>query len=169
MATVRRDSFTRLSGGEGGDEQFSFNIIFVHGLRGHPRATWEATPAASIERSSDATKKHKGFKSLFKQRVARPPSTSTAQANASSSQSSNVFWPEQYLVSDIPQARVWMYGYNADVIGGLFRRTTRTVSPSMGGICQPDLRGKSRTEGQSDLLAEIHALPPRPSSHNLRP
>lgn len=39
--------------------------------------------------------------------------------------SSSVFWPEQYLVSDIPQASVWTYGYNADVIGGLFQANNK--------------------------------------------
>jgi len=33
---------------------------------------------------------------------------------------SDTFWPEEYLVPDLPQARIWTYGYNADVIGGLF-------------------------------------------------
>lgn len=33
----------------------------------------------------------------------------------------DIFWPEEYLVADLPQARIWTYGYNADVIGGLFQ------------------------------------------------
>src|SRR3989440_9572847 len=41
------------------------------------------------------------------------------------SASSDVFWPEQYLVSDIASARVWTYGYNADVIGGLFQSNNK--------------------------------------------
>ena len=86
--------------------------------------TWETTPATGIESSSgDAAKKRKGFKSLFK-RVPTPPPTSTEQANTPS-QLSNVFWLEQYLASDIPQARVWTYGYNADVIGGLFQANNK--------------------------------------------
>jgi hypothetical protein len=102
-------------------------VVFVHGLRGHPRDTWEAGPAASSEHSSDATEKSKGFKSLFKRRAVRSPLTKTerAQASSSPSPSSKVFWPKQYLASDIPQARVWTYGYNADIIGGLFQANNK--------------------------------------------
>lgn len=32
-----------------------------------------------------------------------------------------VFWPRDYLVEDVSDAEVWTYGYNADVIGGLFK------------------------------------------------
>lgn len=39
----------------------------------------------------------------------------------STSPPSDIFWPEEYLVPDLPQARIWTYGYNADVIGGLFQ------------------------------------------------
>ncbi|KAF2468687.1 WD40 repeat-like protein [Lindgomyces ingoldianus] len=97
------------------------SIIFVHGLRGHPRGTWEATPVATSQPSSDATKKRRGVRSWFQQRAAAYPS-SAEHANASSS---SVFWPEQYLASDIPQARVWTYGYNADVIGGFFQANNK--------------------------------------------
>jgi hypothetical protein len=31
-----------------------------------------------------------------------------------------VFWPHDYLADDVPEARVWTYGYNADTIGGVF-------------------------------------------------
>ena len=102
-------------------------MVFVHGFRGHPRDTWEAGPAASSEHSSDATEKPKGFKSLFKRQAVRSPLTKTEQAQASSSPSpsSKVFWPKQYLASDIPEARVWTYGYNADIIGGLFQANNK--------------------------------------------
>lgn len=62
-----------------GENLTCFSIIFVHGLRGHPRSTWEDT-------------KHKGF-------------------------GPKVFWPEQFLAPDLPRARIWTYGYNANVIG----------------------------------------------------
>ncbi|KAI2469436.1 hypothetical protein F4781DRAFT_216030 [Annulohypoxylon bovei var. microspora] len=32
-----------------------------------------------------------------------------------------VFWPRDFLARDLPEARIWTYGYNADVIGGLFQ------------------------------------------------
>ena len=108
------------------------SVIFVHGLRGHPRGTWETAPATSSEPSSahgiDETKKHKSskflFKSVFKPQAGASPPTGTDQSQASN-YSSKIFWPEQYLAPDIPQARIWTYGYNADVIGGLFQANNR--------------------------------------------
>lgn len=124
MAAVHRLGLTRLPGTDTSDDQFRLNIIFIHGLRGHPRETWEAAPVVASERSNDATKKYKGASSWFYGRGAASPSSSTEQAHASSL-SSSVFWPEQYLASDVPQARVWTYGYNADVIGGLFQTNNK--------------------------------------------
>lgn len=41
------------------------------------------------------------------------------------SPSCTVYWPEEYLAPDIPRARVWTYGYDADVIGGLFQANNK--------------------------------------------
>ncbi|KAK3326590.1 hypothetical protein B0H66DRAFT_165615 [Apodospora peruviana] len=41
-----------------------------------------------------------------------------------------VFWPRDYLVPDIPEARVWTYGYNADVIGGMFQASNKNKCPT---------------------------------------
>lgn len=121
MANVHRHGFTRLSAGEPSDDQRSLNIIFVHGLRGHPRKTWEAAPATSRECSNDAVRDHTGWFPWFRRLATGSPSTSIEQVSVPSSSPSKVFWPEQYLASDIPQTIVWTYGYNADVIGGLFQ------------------------------------------------
>jgi hypothetical protein len=69
-----------------------------------------------ISTSDDVTDKRRGFRSLFKPHAA--PSQSIPP-------SPGVFWPEQFLVPDIPEAKVWTYGYNADVIGGLFQANNK--------------------------------------------
>ena len=43
-----------------------------------------------------------------------------------------VFWLEEYLASDIPEARIWTYGYNADVIGGLFQSNNKNCVSQHG-------------------------------------
>jgi hypothetical protein len=108
------------------------SVIFVHGLRGHPRDTWtgpietnanknadaEAEPGAD---TSTAGRKREGLKSLFRLRRAKAKPAEIGPPLASP----DVFWPEEYLVPDIPDARVWTYGYNADVIGGLFQSNNK--------------------------------------------
>lgn len=69
----------------------SYSIVFIHGLRGHPRETWE-TPAAHT-----------------------PP-----QDNDQNLRMRSICWIKDLLPKDIPDARIVTYGYNADVIPGLF-------------------------------------------------
>jgi len=98
-----------------------YSIIFVHGLRGHPRYTWEHSRDVGSEDAGVATpSKRKIFKS-FKSK----PSTSTVDNRTSEEHSGKLFWPDEYLTQDIPEARVWTYGYNADAIGGLFQANNK--------------------------------------------
>lgn len=97
------------------------SIILVHGLRGHPYETWASSKIAGDERVVGTSNFHQKIKSHFK-----PSSESNStQKGASSRQEEAVFWPQDYLVKDVSQARVWTYGYNADVIGGLFQANNK--------------------------------------------
>lgn len=89
----------------------------MHGLRGHPRHTWEDSRNVSSEDTGAATSSKRKIKSLFKTKS----STSTADNRTSEDRSAKLFWPDEYLTQDIPEARVWTYGYNADVISGMFQ------------------------------------------------
>jgi hypothetical protein len=77
------------------------------------------------------TKKYKGLRSLLKRRNGQSSATDTESALGRTSPASSsrplpaVFWPKEYLTVDIPQACVWTYGYNADVIGGLFQANNK--------------------------------------------
>ncbi len=104
------------------------SIILVHGLRGHPVETWASSKKAGNEHASDKravgpSSLRQKFKSHFE------PSTSSSESNSiqedTSSRHQKVFWPKDYLANDIREARVWTYGYNADVIGGLFQANNK--------------------------------------------
>lgn len=128
MVKINREGFTSLSGSVGAsDDQAVLNVIFVHGLRGHPRNTWtgpsDTNTDTEAEPGGDAAGQRKGLKSLFGLRKAKAKPTETGAPKPPAS--SDVFWPEEYLVPDIPRARVWTYGYNADVIGGLFQSNNK--------------------------------------------
>ncbi|KAF1925328.1 uncharacterized protein M421DRAFT_423886 [Didymella exigua CBS 183.55] len=96
------------------------NMVFIHGLRGNPRETWEAAMNAnhgnSSSSTSDTTEKSKGFISFLKRR----------KVNASIP-SCKVFWPDEYLAKDVPGARVWPYGYDADVIECFFQTNNKNA------------------------------------------
>jgi len=69
------------------------------------------------------------LKALFKSKPSSSASilttTSTADNETSKESSNKLFWPDEYLTQDIPEARVWTYGYNVDTIGGLFEANNK--------------------------------------------
>lgn len=89
----------------------------MHGLRRHPRHTWEDSRDVGSDGAGPATSSKRNIISYFKHKSL----TSTADNKTSKDGSAKVFWPDEYLPRDIPEARIWTYGYNADVIGGLFQ------------------------------------------------
>ncbi|RYP42951.1 hypothetical protein DL770_011993 [Monosporascus sp. CRB-9-2] len=121
MASVHRIGFTQLPVQNGAKDRYRVNIIFVHGLRGHPRHTWEDKRGVSSEETGTVTSsKRKTLTSFFRSK----PSASTA-GTAKEKLSNKVFWPDEYLTEDLPDARVWTYGYNADAINGLFQANNK--------------------------------------------
>jgi hypothetical protein len=69
---------------------------------------------------------------------------------------STIFWPEEYLVPDIPQACVWTYGYNADVIGGIFKANNKNSISQHG----QDLSVRLEREicNEKPLVFVVHSL-----------
>lgn len=80
------------------------SIVFVHGLFGHPKKTWESELTESTE-----------GKSYSKTDV-----------------KTKVFWPNDFLVEDLAQARIWTYGYNADLIREMFDAHGKTSISQYG-------------------------------------
>ncbi|KAL9123952.1 MAG: hypothetical protein Q9217_006671 [Psora testacea] len=99
------------------------SIVLVHGLRGHPFETWASSQQADDERAVGPSSRRQHIRSFFKSSTS--PSESYSTQKGTSSQQQQVFWPKDYLTKDIPQARVWTYGYNADVISGLFQANNK--------------------------------------------
>ncbi|TIA54020.1 hypothetical protein D6C77_07914 [Aureobasidium pullulans] len=140
------------------------SIVSVHGLRGHPKGTWTAAaPAAAAAPASNGsdntTKKPRGLKSLFKRRTAGPLSTTVDQVQRAlylSAIIGPVFWPEEYLAADIPQACVWTYGYSADVIGGLFQANNKNSISQHGRDLS--VRLERKVDNEKPIAFVVHSL-----------
>ncbi|KAK6950452.1 hypothetical protein Daesc_008780 [Daldinia eschscholtzii] len=106
-------------------------------VKGHPQTTWEDNSTGRGEHSAPTLWRRIGI------RISRPKSASNiisddddddkedgdeVEDQRSSSTQHKVFWPRDYLAEDFPKARVWTYGYNADVIGAFQANNKNSVS-----------------------------------------
>lgn len=91
----------------------------MHGLRGHPRHTWEDDRVVT-EKSAATAGIRKTLRSLFRSKSSTTDPQAQPGVDDPVASRLKVFWPEEFLAHDLRDARVWTYGYNADVIGGLF-------------------------------------------------
>lgn len=98
------------------------SIIFVHGLRGHPFQTWASNQQEGDQHVVGSSSRRRYIPSF---KTTTPGLDSNSTRSNATSQSQQVFWPQEYLAKDVSQARVWTYGYNADVIGGLFQANNK--------------------------------------------
>ncbi|KAK1633204.1 hypothetical protein BDP81DRAFT_473894 [Colletotrichum phormii] len=174
MTQVHRIGFTQLQGKSGTREEGSYrvkfatfawpdaepqltqgSIILVHGLRGHPRHTWESGKIVNTNDDHGPTiKKRTGLRSFFKSKRLTPdPSPSQAQDVSSPP---SVFWPDDFLTDDIPEARIWTYGYDADVIGGVFQANNQNSVSQHGR----DLKAKLEREinNNDPIVFIVHSL-----------
>jgi hypothetical protein len=116
-------------------------------LRGHPQRTWE-DDRALVEKST-TTNKRKILTSLFRSKS--PTTTPDAPAGEGSS-STRLFWPDEFLTRDIPDARVWTYGYNADAIGFLYRAKNKNTISQHG----QDLANKIERDLGNEVMVFLY-------------
>ncbi len=104
------------------------DVIFVHGLGGHPRKTWqygkaeksatEETAGAAQERSRWNTsmnrfKTKKSSKSAEDKTPFAPGPSGPLEAPKSESQSQGCFWPYDLVPDDFGNLRILTYGYDS--------------------------------------------------------
>jgi len=92
------------------------------------------------------------LKSLFNRDKSKKEKNKWEQT--STSVPTEIFWPKDYLVPDLPQARIWTYGYNADVIGGLFQANNKNSVSQHGS----DLAIKLDREIDNEVFFSLNAF-----------
>ncbi|KAK3905061.1 hypothetical protein C8A05DRAFT_41968 [Staphylotrichum tortipilum] len=82
--------------------------------------------------------------------------TSIADNITSEERPNKLFWPDEYLTQDIPEARVWTYGYDADAIGGLFKANNKNSVSQHGRDFEARFEREIRNE--DPILFVAHSL-----------
>ncbi|KAK4082812.1 uncharacterized protein Triagg1_1702 [Trichoderma aggressivum f. europaeum] len=98
------------------------DIVFVHGLQGHPSKTWTYRPKTSdtLEPTGEKDEKRSGIRRLaWKPPKASPTggtrSTATSLPEENDSQPGSVFWPADLLPDKCPDSRILTFGYDCKV------------------------------------------------------
>ncbi|MCJ1250247.1 hypothetical protein MMC30_007473 [Trapelia coarctata] len=82
------------------------NIIFVHGLQGHPKDAWTSKKRSAAPGPSQRKLRLPGF---------GRSSRSKLETDEEEEDDKAVFWPEDLLPTDCPNARIWTWGYDSHV------------------------------------------------------
>lgn len=91
------------------------DVVFVHGLGGHPKDTWRYRADEKI--SNQKRGKHELSKSSFfggLRKSLRAESTRPIPEEAGNT-SASCFWPAELLSRDFPNIRVLSYGYDSNI------------------------------------------------------
>ncbi|KAL6835384.1 hypothetical protein V8C40DRAFT_234261, partial [Trichoderma camerunense] len=101
------------------------DIVFVHGLQGHPSKTWTYRPKTpDILESSTSTGEREGRISRIRRMLwksSNTPPTDCAQSSTTTLPEENdshhkpVFWPADLLPNECPSSRILTFGYDSKV------------------------------------------------------
>ncbi|KAJ5455537.1 uncharacterized protein N7458_003801 [Penicillium daleae] len=141
------------------------NIVFVHGLRGHPRRTWEYKQTTVNEvgnKKTDASKVPWLHRALISPPQPQPidaeldKSPKLESSHNDGLASSHIFWPADELPEVVPQANIFTYGYNANVIEGVFCSNNRNSILHHGNDLMVKLERSLENDSSNDrLLSEL--------------
>lgn len=143
------------------------SVVFLHDLRGHPRHTSTNSPAVA----NGDNGRRGSFKRLITFKSVSTPGTSQ-ESNDGGAQS-DPFWPKDILAADFYKGRVWTYGYNANIVKGIFHAHNQNSIPQHGR----DLAARLERVVDNDVIScsvqvefhELVSMCPSEPSHLYRP
>ncbi|OTA58834.1 hypothetical protein K449DRAFT_373278, partial [Hypoxylon sp. EC38] len=127
---VRDTGFSVLYSPPQGNEPIA-DIILVHGLQGHPRRTWTFVPPTKSRKNAQVSQpvtpggphKPRSFVGVLSNPIRRSHSSSrlsgirTTEDNVIQ-EDEGVYWPRDLLLSDCPNTRILVWGYDSIVTKG---------------------------------------------------
>ncbi|KAJ9659574.1 hypothetical protein H2201_007323 [Coniosporium apollinis] len=118
------------------------DIIFVHGLQGHPRSTW------THGTWNDPDKPPSKISKLFGRKV-----SSTEAANEST-----CFWPADILPKDAPSCRIAVYGYDSRISNFFSGPASQVNIVGHGMSLLNALEALRRDSPERPIIFVVHSL-----------
>lgn len=129
-----------------------FDIVFIHGVQGHPIKTW------TYDSTQTNTPKRKGFLGLGKSRSRTPSRQRSGTGREDLQNVPTGMWPANQLSKDFPNARILTYGYDSQVSnffgGGVNQNNMITIA---NGFLNDLAAERADTRGR-DLMFISHSM-----------
>lgn len=111
---VIRVGFTQLST-QPADHEIIADVVFVHGLGGHPQKTWTYTTKEPTSRREQAKERPRNLLARLKRFLGNTTTQIEPETEISQQTHVDCFWPADFLARDFPNIRVLTYGYDSDI------------------------------------------------------
>ncbi|KAL8686565.1 MAG: hypothetical protein Q9218_007015 [Villophora microphyllina] len=131
-------------------------IIFVHGLFGNPHRTWASKPSKARSRSPRTHSVGPSSSSQVSQSSFE--SRRASKEKLGDSVDGTTFWPRDLLPYTIPEARVFTWGYDADIDG--FSSASQSTIHQHAGSLLSDIANQRETgdDYKKPIAFVVHSL-----------
>ncbi|PVH81097.1 hypothetical protein DL98DRAFT_654283 [Cadophora sp. DSE1049] len=133
------------------------DIIFIHGLQGHPKNTWTKKLAIKSKQQKVSGNFSTRLGRILKSGSQSGPSQPCPIPESLSSDGS-VFWPESCLPEDCPSARIATWGYNSAVTRFFKGPTNQNTFYDHANDLLMDLNRLRKGHRERPLIFAAHSL-----------
>jgi hypothetical protein len=138
------------------------SIFFIHGLQGHPRATWTYPAELSKSNLSSLNGGSSRWRSSLKRRLGvafrNQDQGLNAESNSNTVSSQQVFWPQDLLPESFPNLRVFTYGYDSHVTHWFKGPAMQLDILDYGESLLTGLVARRRENPERPIIFVVHSL-----------
>ncbi|KAH8759106.1 hypothetical protein F5882DRAFT_444194 [Hyaloscypha sp. PMI_1271] len=134
------------------------NILFVHGLQGHPRNTWTWTASSKKALNSTALESKPGKLKRTFWRKTKTEDESSNTLDGDTFEQCDVYWPYHLLPADCPNARILTWGYDSDISKFFSGSANKNNIFAHSRDLLEDLIWERRNESKRPIIFVAHSL-----------